>query len=78
MLDGSSTACTGAAGQFGWYMDLPGSQGSGSKEQIIYNPQILGSSFQVNSIVPASNSSASCTINVDKGFSYAVSALTGP
>ena len=74
---GSSTTCTGSAGQFGWYMDLPGTQGTGSQEQIIYNPQVLGTAFQVNSIVPASNSSASCTINTDKGFSYAVSVLSG-
>ncbi|HEX3835972.1 MAG TPA: PilC/PilY family type IV pilus protein [Steroidobacteraceae bacterium] len=73
----SSTTCSGAAGQFGWYMDLPGSQGTGSAEQIIYNPQVLGSAFQVNSIVPASNSGAACTINTDKGFSYAVSVLSG-
>jgi hypothetical protein len=58
-------------------MDLLGTQGSGSQEQIIYNPQVLGTAFQVNSIVPASNSSASCTINTDKGFSYAVSVLSG-
>ncbi len=74
---GSSSTCTSSAGKFGWYFNLPNSQGSTSKEQIIYNPQILGSAFQVNSIVPAANNSTSCTVATDEGFSYAVSVLTG-
>jgi len=66
----SGTCGTGS--KFGWFLDLPGNQ-----EQIIYNPQVIGNAFQVNSIVPAGTNLLSCNIVVDTGFSYAVSLLTG-
>ena len=69
-----STACT--TGTFGWYLDLPGNTSQGS-EQIVFNPQLLGSAFVVNSTVPADNVPTSCTVNTDTGFTYAVSMITG-
>ena len=65
--------CTGqAARQFGWYLNLPGSQ-----EQIIFSPELVAQALTVNSIVPAINSPASCSNNSDTGFTYVLSAMTG-
>ena len=68
----SSTACTSGNTKFGWYANLPG-----SGEQVVFNPQLLGAAFVVNSAVPASNSILSCTTNTDTGFTYAVSVMSG-
>jgi type IV pilus assembly protein PilY1 len=67
-----STACSSGNTSFGWYVDLPG-----TSEQIVFNPQLLGSAFVVNSTVPASNSILSCTTNTDTGFTYAVQIMNG-
>jgi type IV pilus assembly protein PilY1 len=69
-----STACATPTDntKFGWYADLPG-----SGEQIVFNPQLLGSAFVVNSVVPASNSILSCTTNTDTGYTYAISVMNG-
>ena len=61
-----------SARQFGWYLNLPGSQ-----EQIIFSPELVAQALTVNSIVPAINSPASCTNNSDTGFTYVLSAMTG-
>ncbi len=66
------TGCNGGTGQFGWYMNLPGTQ-----EQIIYNPELVSTAFLVNSIVPAANVPGSCNIATDTGVTYAVSILSG-
>ena len=58
--------------KFGWFLNL-----IGTKEQIIFNPQLLGGVFTVNSIVPANNQVNSCSVNNDTGFTYAISVLTG-
>ena len=63
-------------GTFGWYLNLPGTTSQGS-EQIVFNPQLLGSAFVVNSTVPADNIPTSCTVNTDTGFTYAVSMMSG-
>ncbi len=68
---GSST-CSSGNNQFGWYLLLPG-----TNEQIIYNPEIVGQSVTVNTIVPANNIPTACTLNTDTGFTYDVSVLTG-
>jgi type IV pilus assembly protein PilY1 len=57
---------------FGWSAALPG-----TNEQIIYNPQLVGAAFTVNSIIPASSSLLSCTTSLDSGFSYAIELGTG-
>lgn len=71
----TSIACGSTAADnkhFGWYVDLPG-----TSEQIIFNPQLLGSAFVVNSAVPASNSILSCTTNTDTGYTYGLSIMSG-
>ena len=67
----SLTQCAGNK-QFGWYLNLPGTQ-----EQIIYSPQLVAQALTVNSIVPAVNSPTSCSIVGDTGFTYVLSAMTG-
>ncbi|MBS0377026.1 MAG: pilus assembly protein PilY [Proteobacteria bacterium] len=65
--------CTwSSARQFGWYLNLPGSQ-----EQVVYSPELVAQAFTVNTIVPANNSPASCTNNSDTGFTYVINAMTG-
>jgi type IV pilus assembly protein PilY1 len=66
------TGCTGAAAQYGWYLNLPGTQ-----EQVIYSPELVLSALTVNTIVPAANTPTSCTILSDQGYTYVLSALTG-
>lgn len=71
----SSTVCGSTAAsntKFGWYMALPGTQ-----EQVIYNPQLVGAAFLVNSIIPANSSLLSCTTGLDSGYTYAISLATG-
>ncbi len=58
--------------QFGWYINLPGTQ-----EQIIYSPALVSQALTVNSIVPATNNPTSCTNQSDTGFTYVLSAMTG-
>jgi type IV pilus assembly protein PilY1 len=66
------TGCTGGQAQFGWYLNLPGTQ-----EQVVYNPELISQALTVNTVVPAANSPISCTILSDTGFTYILSALTG-
>jgi len=58
--------------QFGWYLNLPGTQ-----EQVIFSPQLAGSAFTVNTMVPAQNDPTSCVSTTDTGFTYVVNALSG-
>ena len=67
-----SPGCTGSSAQFGWYLNL-----IGTEEQIIYNPLQVNGVFIINSIVPANNVVTACTTNNDTGFTYAISVLTG-
>jgi type IV pilus assembly protein PilY1 len=67
----AGSSCT-TSSQFGWYLNLIGSQ-----EQIIFNPELLQGVFLVNSTVPATNQPLACTTNTDTGFTYAISVLTG-
>ncbi|HSY46736.1 MAG TPA: PilC/PilY family type IV pilus protein [Steroidobacteraceae bacterium] len=66
------TGCTGAAGKFGWYINLPGAQ-----EQVIYSPELVSQALTVNTIVPAPNNPTSCASVTDNGFTYVLKALTG-
>jgi type IV pilus assembly protein PilY1 len=70
-----TTTCGSTASSntnFGWAAALPN-----TSEQIVYNPQLVGGAFNVNSIVPASNSLLSCTTGLDSGFSYALALSNG-
>ncbi|HXZ59647.1 MAG TPA: PilC/PilY family type IV pilus protein [Steroidobacteraceae bacterium] len=67
-----TTTCTGTNNQFGWFINLPGTQ-----EQVIYNPELVQQALTVNTIVPASNDPTSCAIPTDTGFTYVLSAMTG-
>jgi type IV pilus assembly protein PilY1 len=67
-----TTACTSGDTSFGWYAALPS-----TKEQVIYNPLLVGSAFSVNTIVPATNSLLSCSTSLDSGYSYAIALGTG-
>src|SRR6185437_14646627 len=55
--------------KFGFSVALPEHNAVGY-EQIVYNPQLSGSVFTVNSVLPANNSPTSCDVNTDKGWSY--------
>src|SRR5439155_22054 len=65
------TSCA-TNGQFGWYLNLPGTQ-----EQIIYSPELVLQALTVNSIVPASANATSCALPSDIGFTYVINAMTG-
>jgi type IV pilus assembly protein PilY1 len=67
-----STACASGNNKFGWFANLPG-----TAEQVVFNPQLLGAAFVVNTAIPASNSILSCTTNTDTGFTYAMSVMSG-
>ena len=67
----SRSTCAGNK-QFGWYLNLPGTQ-----EQIVYSPELVAQAFTVNSLVPAVNSRTACTSLADTGFTYVVSAMSG-
>jgi type IV pilus assembly protein PilY1 len=69
---GTSTCTSGSNSSFGWYAALPN-----SNEQIIYNPELVGTAFFVNSVVPANNSVTACTTSNNTGYSYAIGLATG-
>ena len=64
--------CASGNTSFGWYAQLPG-----TNEQVIYNPQLVGGAFNVNSIIPAANSLLSCTTPSDAGYTYLIQLATG-
>jgi type IV pilus assembly protein PilY1 len=57
---------------FGWYAALPN-----TNEQIIFNPQLVGPAFNVNSLIPANNSLLSCSVASDTGYTYLIAMATG-
>jgi len=58
--------------KFGWSATLPA-----ASEQIIYNPELVGSAFVVNSVVPANNAVLSCTTAQNSGYTYAIDLASG-
>jgi type IV pilus assembly protein PilY1 len=68
-----STTCANNNNKFGWMLPLV----AGADEQITYNPELIGSVFTVNSVVPANNSTTACVLNVNGGFTYGISMITG-
>ena len=71
----SPITCNG--GQFGWYVNLPGSNGTGSSEQVVSNPITYQQGLFVNTTVPATSSGLSCTVSADTGNTYIINSLTG-
>jgi type IV pilus assembly protein PilY1 len=75
---GTSAVSTNA--QYGWYINLPGTNsgyGSSTDEQVIYNPILVTTAIQFNSILPAINSPLMCTPDQDQGWSYALNVSNG-
>jgi type IV pilus assembly protein PilY1 len=72
---GTTITCNG--GQFGWYVNLPGTNGTGSSEQIVSSPVIYQEGFFVNSTIPAAANVLSCAISSDTGNTYIVNVLSG-
>jgi type IV pilus assembly protein PilY1 len=58
--------------QFGWYLNLPGTQ-----EQVIYSPELVLQALTVNTVVPAPNNPTACASPNDTGFTYVLNAMTG-
>ena len=76
----NSTTCTTGNNQFGWYMNLPGTNtgyGSTTYEQIIFSPSILSTVVIFNSVLPAIDSPLACSTDLDSGWSYALDVRTG-
>ncbi len=81
--------CTGAAastcnsGNFGWYANLPQTNGTTSAgativEQIISNPALFEDGILVNSTIPANNQPLNCNSpTTDQGVTYVVALTTG-
>ncbi|MGC1932331.1 MAG: PilC/PilY family type IV pilus protein, partial [Candidatus Nitrosopolaris sp.] len=69
---GTSTSGCSVNNQFGWYLNLPGTQ-----EQIVFNPELVQQALTVNSIVPAQLDATSCTIPTDTGYTYVLNAMSG-
>ncbi len=75
---GTSACSSGTNNQFGWYVNLPGgSLTQGGPEQIVFNPELVGGAFVVNSTIPPTNTLLSCTTSTETGYTYALQVLSG-
>jgi type IV pilus assembly protein PilY1 len=76
-------ACTSVApitcttNQFGWYVNLPGSNGTGSTEQVVSNPITYQQGLFVNTTIPAISNPLSCAVSTDTANTYIINSLTG-
>ena len=73
-------ACTAGNSQFGWYINLPGSNSAYNQttyEQVVYNPEIVGTAVVFNSTLPGIDSPLACNTGADTGWTYALDARTG-
>jgi type IV pilus assembly protein PilY1 len=66
------TTCSSGGTQFGWYLNLPG-----SNEQVIYSPVLEVGAFLVNTTIPTLASAFNCTPASATGWTMAISPLTG-
>jgi type IV pilus assembly protein PilY1 len=76
----AGTSAVSTNSQYGWYINLPGTNsgyGSSTDEQVIYNPILVTTAIQFNSILPAINSPLMCTPDQDQGWSYALNVSNG-
>jgi type IV pilus assembly protein PilY1 len=74
-----ATTCTGL---FGWYANLPNTNGTISgktvEEQVVSPPSLFEDALTVNSTIPANNQPLSCTSpTTDQGVTYAISVTSG-
>lgn len=70
-----STACGGSTASnqhTGWYVPFPT-----ATEQAIYNPTVLNHAFLINTTVPAVTNTLSCASTAAKGYTIAVSLVSG-
>ena len=78
----AGTLACGATGnsQFGWYINLPGSNAEYNQttyEQVVYNPEIVGTAVVFNSTLPGIDSPLACNTGADEGWTYAIDARSG-
>ncbi|MGH8288088.1 MAG: pilus assembly protein [Steroidobacteraceae bacterium] len=76
----AGTSSTSANSQYGWYMNFPGvnsGYGTTTYEQEIYNPTLVSTAIQFNSILPAIDSPLICSPLQDQGWSYALNVQNG-
>jgi type IV pilus assembly protein PilY1 len=78
--------CSGAtcnAGKFGWFVNLPGTNGTTSGgaqvvEQVVSSPSLFEDAFIVNSTIPANNQPLNCNSpTTDTGVTYALAVVSG-
>ena len=75
-----TTACATGDDQFGWYFNLPGINSAYNQtttEQVVFNPQIVGTAVVFNSTLPGIDSPLACNTGADQGWTYAIDARTG-
>ena len=76
----AGTSSTSSNNQYGWYINFPGTNsgyGATTYEQEIYNPILVSTAIQFNSILPAIDSPLMCTPDQDEGWSYALDVRNG-
>ena len=78
----AGTVACGTTGndQFGWYINLPGSNAAYNQttyEQVVYNPEIVGTAVVFNSTLPGIDSPLACNTGADEGWTYAIDARSG-
>ena len=72
--------CTGTDNQFGWYINLPGSNSGYNQttnEQVVFNPQIISTAVVFNSTLPGIDSPLACNSGAAQGWTYSIDARTG-
>jgi type IV pilus assembly protein PilY1 len=76
----STSTCTG---QFGWYANLPQTNGTTAAgasivEQVVSNPSLFEDGLIVNSTIPANNQPLNCNSpTTDQGVTYVVALVSG-
>jgi type IV pilus assembly protein PilY1 len=68
----ADNASCAATPQYGWYIDLPG-----TNEQVIFNSLIYQGTLFINTTIPPVNAVGACTLRTETGDTIAVSATTG-
>jgi type IV pilus assembly protein PilY1 len=76
----AGTSSTSSNNQYGWYINFPATNsgyGATTYEQQIYNPILVSTAIQFNSILPAIDSPLMCSPDHDQGWSYALNVQSG-
>ena len=79
---GSTDCANGTNTQYGWYFDLPGdpqptNANVHAREQIIYNPTIIGGAVVVNTAIPPVIDALKCNPGLQTGFTMAFDPASG-